>query len=287
MTLADVSELIGKLKAEGKDVLALLGGEPSEHPQFDAILGAAHLAQIKVRVFSNGDIPSRALDALCGLSVDECQVILNANACGLLGSGVSKHVEHVLQALQSRASLGVTMTNTPFDHAALLRHYARFGLRPRLRLGLAHPRLDDVSPYVIDYRAFGLATRLVDLALQAHQLGLTLDYDCGFVACMFSREQRQALEKRGIFPHCVCNPIPDIAAEKQAWPCFALSSRYRVSARAGQSLAELKAAMSQRLEVFSSVGLYTECQDCPHKTDQTCRGGCVARIINTFEGLAS
>jgi hypothetical protein len=286
MSLHELAALIRQLTAENKNTLALVGGEPTEHPHFTEAVAMARRANLKLRVFSNGDIPPHCLNALRELPAEACHIVLNANASGLLEAKASRRVGDVLRCLGTRASLGVTLTSSVFDAGLLLAHYDHFNLRRQLRIGLAQPRAGEFSPCVVEYREPSLAARVTDLALRAHQQGLVVDYDCGFVVCMFDDAQRHALESLGIFPSCVCNPIPDIAASNKAWPCFPLSARYQVEPVTGQRLSEVRQTLNQRLRVFSRVGLYSECHACLWLANQSCRGGCVARIINTFERLA-
>ncbi len=66
-------------KSGGKEI-RLLGGEPTLHPEFPALLESALARGLRLLVFSNGLMPGSAIEALAAMPPDRCRVVLNIEA---------------------------------------------------------------------------------------------------------------------------------------------------------------------------------------------------------------
>jgi hypothetical protein len=286
MDLEALSALADQLRSEGMNTLALLGGEPTAHPQFSETIAVARRLGMNLRVFSHGFMDASALSALVEMGPDWCHVVINANAWfDRIGSSDSS-AGTALAELGARASFGVTFSPTAPSWSHLWPSYSELGLRRHLRIGLAQPLLGATNAGCVDYRMRELGTCITELAVRAAEHGLDVEFDCGFVLCMFSAAERRQLAEHRVVLRSVCGAVPDIAPGNQAWPCYALSRCYRAPYHPHQSLSALRCDFNRRLRGFRVAGLYPECRVCEWFADGSCNGGCLARVIGTFAELA-
>ena len=64
------------------DHVRILGGEPTLHPKFNAMVAEALARNLTVRVFSNGLMPERAVAFLQAVPQGKVIVLLNVNQIG-------------------------------------------------------------------------------------------------------------------------------------------------------------------------------------------------------------
>lgn len=281
MPRAMVRQLGRALRAEGRDVVPLVGGEPTLHPEFGGIVEDLAADGMGVRVFTHGQIGQAALDSLVARDPAHCRVVVNASASlgddGRLAAGVLRS----LAALGPRASLALTIDRVDRPYREVLALYQRYSLRGLLRIGLAQPTLAGDN-HALDYRAPGLGRLVTELCIAAKVRDIEPQFDCGFVLCTFTPAQLAVLDRLHVPVRSVCGAIADVGPDGQAWPCFPLGSAYATPVDRHDSLAGVRAHLDRRLRGFRAAGLYPECQSCAHFHAGRCMGGCLARVIPTF-----
>ena len=99
-------------------------------------------------------------------------------------------------------------------------------LAKSIRLGLAQPSLDGHNECLHPKQYPLLGAKIVHLAQQAHAAGISLEFDCGFVRCMFTEDEIEALQLAEVQTGWHCGPVPDIDLSGQALHCFPLASRF-------------------------------------------------------------
>jgi len=253
MPLAEIVALARGLREEGLRVAPLVGGEPTDHPDFAAAVAAIRALGLGLRVFSHGRMPRAARDALAALAPDVCEVVVNASATQRRDGRLHPEVLETLETLGPRALLGLTLDAPGRPYAAVTPLYARYGLAPRLRVGLAQPVAGGDNARWLDYRDPALGALICELAEAAHAAGVRTVYDCGFVLCSLTRDQRRALDRLGAPYRATCGAIPDVAAGGEAWPCMPLRRVYR--ARAGASPAGARRGFDALLRGWRAAGV--------------------------------
>ncbi|MBZ0276765.1 MAG: hypothetical protein K8I60_11500, partial [Anaerolineae bacterium] len=124
--------------------------------------------------------------------------------------------------------------------------------------------------------------RLAEFARQGAAVGVKLDFDCGFVRCMFSNDALAILEQAGTHFAAHCNPILDIDLDGTAIHCFPLTGKCEIPAGSGLDAGAMRDVLSSQTQVYRSAGIYKECSTCRFKQTGECNGGCLAATMRRF-----
>ncbi len=262
------------LVRSGQDRVRLLGGEPTLHAEFPSLAGQVVARGLGLLVFSNGSIPEsslRVLEEIPGLSV-----MVNIAATMGQNGELPPRQREVLGRLRARVSLAFTICspNPPLDR--LLNLVEEYGLDKSVCLGLAHACLAGGNRFLDPMHYPRVGEQIVLFALRARQERVALNFDCGFVPCMFPSESREVLGKalEEIGTHC--GPIPDILPDGDAVACYPLAPLGRLPVSRETTTGDLRKAFAPVLEPYRQVGIYRKCSACDWSREGKCAGGCLA-----------
>jgi hypothetical protein len=188
LDVADFDARLNFLDRSSIDQVRLLGGEPTLHPQFPELVERARARSKKILVFTNGLMPEEALARLEELSPTECTVLVNVNEPVEAGEATYERQRAAIHRLGKRALLGFNIYRTDFQPDFLLSLISEAGCRPVIRLGLAHPCLSGDNQYIHPNQYVAIGQKIVSFARLAAGTGVIVEFDCGFVRCMFSDE---------------------------------------------------------------------------------------------------
>ena len=282
ITMALFERLLDWVQRSGDDELRLLGGEPTLHPEFPALLGLAAARGLRVLLFSNGLMPKAAIAAIAALAPDRCRVVLNTDAGQREVGALHKHKAQVLQQLDERIVLGYTIYRLPLDLSPLLTLWddPRWHLAPFIRLGIAHPihQGGNESLHPKDYAFVG--RRIAEFSEDCGRHGVSLQFDCGFVRCMFDDVDIGLLRANDAATLFQCRPIIDIGPGGQAVHCFALANDFRLRLDETTTLPGLHDDFVRLTRAYRPFGVYRACSVCPQKREGHCDGGCLARRLD-------
>jgi len=271
------------LARSGIDRVRLMGGEPTLHPQFAELIEQIRSTGRAVTVFSNGLMPAGALACLEALDPKECVVLVNVNEPDPgLNRRVHARQRDTIWRLGRRAMLGFNIYRTNFRPEFLLDLVAETGCSPTIRLSMAQPALSGTNRYIHpnQYRTVAIAiTRFARLAAEA---GVTLEFDCGFVRCMFSAEDLEVLRAAGANFGWRCNPILDIDLEGNVLHCYPLARLISLPLTPVVDAVALRSEFERRLQPYRQAGVFAECSTCSFKATSQCTGGCLAAAIRRF-----
>jgi radical SAM protein with 4Fe4S-binding SPASM domain len=264
----------------------LLGGEPTLHPDFIQIVEMALARGKRIVVFTNGLMPPKTLDYLASIPAEMCNVLVNMSSLPTAGSityRAKTNRLNVLKTLGQRAIPGFTIhdINTPLT--LLPDIITETNCRRSIRLGLAHPSLGKKNRYLHPKQYRTAAIKIIELAEQASASSIKLEFDCGFVRCMFSDEEMETLHRCGSTPEWHCSPILDIDLNGNALHCFPLAEQYQEMIHTSSKAGNIRDTLSSRTEPFRTAGIYQECSTCPLKQQGSCSGGCLAATIQRFK----
>ena len=267
------------------DQVRLLGGEPTLHPQFTALVDLARARGKRVMVFSNGLIPEPALACLEQLPATECAVLVNVNQPDLDGAQLHRRRCASIRRLGARALLGFNIYRTDFQPMFLLSVIAETACQPIIRVGMAQPCLSGRNQHIrpSQYRSIGV--QIVRLAREAHDAGVVLEFDCGFVRCMFTEVELKALKRLGTDVGWRCSPVLDIDVAGQVVHCYPLSRFMHLPLTPQVNAASLRRAFVSHTQPFRQVGVFKECSTCPWKRSGECSGGCLAVTMRRFRHM--
>ncbi len=264
------------------DQVRLLGGEPTLHPLFAELVAMARARSKRIMVFSNGLIPERALLCLEGLAAAECAVLVNVNEPALDGERIHRRRGVTLRRLGERALLGFNIYRASFQPEFLLSLIDETGCQPVVRLGMAQPCLSGTNQYIRPGQYRFIGARIVRFARLAADAGVTVEFDCGFVRCMFAESELETLKVLGADVGWRCNPILDIDVAGQVVHCYPLSRFMRLPLTQEVDAAALRRAFESRTRPYRQAGIFQECAACPWRRSGECPGGCLAVTMRRF-----
>jgi hypothetical protein len=173
------------LKRSGFPEVRLLGGEPTEHPQFREYVNRAHELGFRVVIFSGGLVPGSALEFMAALPKDRFSVVLNAADPANDAEALVKRQRKVCRALGSKVMLGVNIRTPDQDPTYLFDWVSEFDSRRAIRVGLAHPIWGGTNDF-FRLRGPRVISVIERLAVLGAKIGVNVGFDCGFTPCMFS-----------------------------------------------------------------------------------------------------
>ncbi len=270
------------LDRSGIDQARLIGGEPTLHPDFPLLVERARARGKTVIVFSNGLMPEPALACLEALPGDACSVLVNVNAPEDMGASTFQQLCATLRRLGQKATPGLNIYRVDLELAFLLNLVGETGCRPVIRLGLAHPCLSGSNRFVRPHQYVAIGRRIVHFARRAAGAGIRVEFDCGFVPCMFSPPDLEALRALGASAAWKCNPILDIDLEGRAIYCFPLSRLGYLPLTPQANAEKLRRSFEARVQPYRRAGVFVECSTCPLKRSGECPGGCLSATVRRF-----
>lgn len=276
MSLEQFDEALDFLERSGIDQARLLGGEPTLHPQFTEIADRALNRNLRLLVFSNGLIPEPALRRLEEAPAERAAVLLNVTDLCQSSAPEERRQAESMERLGPRATLGVNICHAGVRLEPLLTLIRRFGLAPGIRFGLAHPSLDgsNKSLHPRFYKAAGL--RLAEFARTALAAGVRVEFDCGFVPCMFPEGTLERLPDSARDLGLRCGPIPDVLPGGEAIACYPLASVHREPLPRQRDARWLRDRFASRVAPLRPLGIFRECAHCRFRAAGQCAGGCFA-----------
>jgi MoaA/NifB/PqqE/SkfB family radical SAM enzyme len=283
MSLEDLEHVIGFFHRSEMKVVALLGGEPTLHPQFEEVVRRLHAEGFAIKLFTNG-LMSRNRARFLAEAPGQRNVIVNVNDPRETPAEQWRHASEVLGTLGTRASLSFNVYRPDADFGFLLELIRERQLERVIRVGLAMPVYGTPNQHLpmSDYAHVG--ARLADFGDVCAREDVSLRLDCGFPVCMFTPEQIGRIVHGGGEVNFQCRPIIDIGPDLRVWSCFALSGLFNVHLRDFRSRQDLIAHFDRHFEPYRHVGALPQCVGCPHIRRQQCFGGCVAHTLTSFHG---
>ena len=283
LSLEDLETIIAFFKRSACSQVGLLGGEPTLHPDFAAIIDRWVVEGFRVKLFSNGMMPDSALERLCRFDPEQVLTVINVNSPDDAPPEEQARVAATLGALKQRAALGFNIYRPDFEGEFLLDLIERYELDPHIRLGLTQPILEGRNLFIQreDYPEVG--RRIVRLAEGAGPRGAFLGLDCGFTLCMFKPEDIGPMIYNGVSFKLTCNPIVDIGVDLSVWSCFPLSRWETTRLALFDTRQQIVRSYENKLRPFRGVGSSADCLECRHKQGGNCVGGCIAHTLAAFK----
>jgi hypothetical protein len=255
----------------------LLGGEPTIHPEFDAIVARALARGLRLLVFSGGFIPEKALGTLEAIPEDRLNVLLNVIPPNPLRPSDTAKQEEVFRRLGRRVVLGLTIDSPGVDLVFLLDLIEQYDLARVVRLGLAHPILNGENSYLHPRHYPEVGRRTTEFGLAARERGVSLSFDCGWVPCMFPPGAMQALGLTTNEVGLRCSPILDLLPNGTFISCYPLAA-HATEPLAGDAAA-VRARFITRQAPDRTFMLYKHCVECDWRARGECTGGCLSASL--------
>jgi sulfatase maturation enzyme AslB (radical SAM superfamily) len=281
--LDDFDRRLRFIKRSGLSQIRLTGGEPTLHPQFPEIIKRIIATDLILILFSNGFIRKEVLCDLIKMSPHRLAILLNTNAFSSSYDLQCFQCE-ILSRLNERITLGYTIVQPVFDLEPYFRWIKDFGLQPKLRLGMAQPILWGNNHYISPKQYKQVAKSILSNAEKSYREGIRLEFDCGFVRCMFTDQEWQLLDNLGTATGSHCEPNLDINLDDKIYHCFSIR---QFAAKLGETTTTKTAyddIMIQR-KSFRESGIYPQCIECEERISGRCCAGCLSITLLRFHNL--
>lgn len=276
MSLERFEQTLDWLQGSGIGEARLLGGEPTIHPEFQQFVERVVARGMKLRLFSGGMIPKRALETLRTLDGKQLDVLVNVCAPNMEYAAIERRQRAVFAALGHRVTLGLNIESPGTRLDFLLDLITEYGLARAVRLGLAHPTTSGGNTFLHPRHYRKVGARTTDFALRARALGVDVEFDCGWVPCMFPGGALEALGKTARDVGLRCSPILDVLPGGDVISCFALGDDLVLELDEGLPASNMRARFEQHYQVGRAFWLYKDCHRCQWRKLGACRGGCLS-----------
>jgi radical SAM protein with 4Fe4S-binding SPASM domain len=279
MSLQVYERALDFLVRSGIDQTRLLGGEPTLHPQFPHFIDLALERGFKILVFSNGLMDEKVLRHLEKVPPERLKVLINAVIPDTAQPEEYNRQCEVFRRLGDRVILGVNIYTPAVKPDFLIDLIREFNLSLTIRLGLAHPCLTEDNQYLHSRYYETVGRDIASFMEQYRGENLKLEFDCGFVPCMFSEDALAAMGKAAENIGRRCNPILDILPDGSVIPCYPLAGLYSSSLSPVREAEALREEFEGILNPYRNIGIFRECNSCGFRREGLCHGGCLSAAM--------
>lgn len=261
------------------DVITVLGGEPTMHPDFINIYRYLLARNFTVKMFSNGCMSHEKIEALLGRLVpDKSRFIINVNEERDRADFETKMQQQFFGELGMASSLSFNLFRPDPEMDFLLDIIGEHQLRRRIRLGLAHPIAGEPNDFLSPKQYVDIFETITRFAKRCDQQGVMLTLDCGFTMCDFTDEQLGTLLRAKTKLNFNCGPIIDIGPDLNTWACFPLSKLRPQPLEEYPSFGALRKFYADFIRGETRkrgfAGIYKKCEPCRYRKRGQCSGGC-------------
>jgi hypothetical protein len=269
----DLLDWIDRANAPDLDI-HLMGGEPTLNPLFSDMAYELVRRRRKVVVFSNAaaSIDTKILTDSARLGI---HWIVNVNPPQTYRQEALRTLREHLALLGPAASITLNMTSpsAPFDH--VLSYMDEFGLKRRIKIGVALPTLKHTNTYARREDLPGIADRIMRLRDAAQDRGIALEFECGVPYCLFTADQHRKLPGVRV-SHC--GSRLDITPTGNLINCLPLCRIASIPYTRFSTYRRAQEWFGKALTPYGSFGSTSACPTCAHLKQGRCRV-CLAHAL--------
>ncbi len=272
--------------SRNEQIVGILGGEPSLHPEFVSLIEQTWAAGFCAKVFTNGVWSEESVDAVGGLSErspSNLRLVVNTNHPDITSVSEWSSQQRLFSRLPAHCCLSFNIHTLDQDLGFLVDFITTYGLMREIRLGIAAPLAEQSSEFIpiSDYPK--VAPLVMALAERCDAHNIRIGFDCGFTLCMFTPEHLGLLYMWGADFKASCGPAIDVGVDLTAWACFPLATLSKsVSISEFRDSFELGRYFEEYFDPLYSTGALTECVGCKHLKRKRCTGGCAAHTYRRY-----
>lgn len=284
MSRSDVDKVIDFLKRSNHPVFRAMGGEPTLHPEFPAILQTALDNGMRVDVLSNATWPESHNQLFQRISPRRLFFLLNIDHPDRYLPKIWQRIEGNLAAVAGRGS--VTLSFNIFEKQPRYEYILDLTKKYRIdnvRMSFSLPVVgaSNACLKLDEYKA--MAPFVVEFARRAEEGGVQVRMDNAVPLCMFSYEQAGELIMKGVVDlqrNLHCDPVIDIGPDLRVWCCFCLSKMWNRHLDEFKNLEEIHAYYRKAMGLYQTR-LYPmdECHECQYRELWNCQGGCLTHAV--------
>lgn len=289
MTLDQFSRLVDQCHA---DHIKLLGGEPTQHPNFPEILAILEAKHKSITLISNFLFNEEKLAAIIGLINRGHKIGFLVNSTDLdkydrmkVFSRNYKTLYNILYAKDREEELSCGITIYDGNDLEYYINYLEFLKNSlpkieRLRISINFPGEDsDKGPEKIIDRT-DLGEIMLGCITWCLNNFITPSIDCCYFPCLFSnKEELKIVRKFTQKSHCICGKSgspSDIFPDETVSFCYPLKDRVSLNFNDYHSASEVNDALITEYQIARSlVQVPEKCLDCQFYKCGMCEGPCL------------
>jgi MoaA/NifB/PqqE/SkfB family radical SAM enzyme len=283
--------IVDFLKASGEKRVGILGGEPTLHPDFNAMLLYILERGMDATVFTCGIMADEKLEEAVSLfrnlPPERCTFVVNLNNPAQINTPLAEieSIKRFLAAFGGMVVPGFNICRTDFDLSFIFSYINEYGLHRQMRLGVAHPIPGKKNQFIQIGDMGKVVERLFSFAPLFEAMRVMPGLDCGFPMCRFTSDQLGWFYRlTGARNDFGCGPVIDIGPDLKLWSCFPLSAFHKRSLFDFDSLRgiiEFYSRLHDKIRV-EQAGIFLDCDGCRQREEGICKGGCLAHGLSRF-----
>ena len=267
------------------DRIALLGGEPTIHPQFIEFLEYLLPKKLGILVFTNAMVEDVDIyNKIVGVAVkNRVRDFPQLGFCvNINESKYRTDKEEILQTLFFKklgkvSMLSFNIFEETFDPYFLIEKINEYSLIKSIRLGIAAP-LGNRNNYLKIESFPKISKKIVNFMKEVAKQNIFIGFDCGFTRCMFSEEDIQDIKNLNNNITFDCGPSIDIYPNLEISSCYPMSVVLREKMENYESPTHLFSYWQSKFNNYKPI--YDKCETCNYFLDLICNGGCKAYKAN-------
>ena len=270
MSMDVLEDIIELHKRNGAKRIRLIGGEPTIHPYFGAILDRLVSENYfeNIHIFSNMTFDKEVRDLLI-LSNESTRVSMlpNFNSIETTKDKYELVKENIIKLAKENMinTIGINLYDKDMDLQFLFDLVLESGVK-HIRWAITVPNHEIYSDF--DFKGYfsQFYNLLIKLFRFCNENRITNRIDCNSIPqCAFDVDQIATLVrlKPDIFAKKTnCNPVIDINPKLEAFRCFGLSDLYKTKVNKYTSVKNLERQIVSETKEFSDKLVLEECKDC-------------------------
>lgn len=265
--------------------VALLGGEPTLHPNFTNFLDKLLTSNLKTVIFTNGMITNSDLfNSIINIaykhnitSANQLGFCINVNEKKYRTTKEDILQDMFLKKLGKVSCISFNIFEETFNPYFLIDIVKKYKTMPAIRLGLAMPIKNNEYLKINSY--VEVAPKIVKFITEATKNNITVGFDCGFIKCMFTEEEIKKLHSLKIDTLTFdCSPTVDIYPDLKISNCYPLAIDEKINMYDYKSYTDVYLYFKNKLS--NSEPIFDKCNSCDYFISGSCSGGCKAYKIN-------
>ena len=283
MSLVNFQKCLTFISKSPKQIVRLIGGEPTLHPHFSEILKLIVDSKFaELHIFSNCIMNDNALASIIEAAKSiRVLIIGNLNGAEICGSNGISRYDYVISQLKY-AGIDITVgmniynPNMNFDYFfdSVRKHKIQ-----TIRLSIAVLPMPSIKRVENYYQTH--IDKYIEFLLNAHSIGCKVENDCNSIPmCYYSSMQQEVV--RTLYPELLipakCAPSIDILPNLDVIRCFGCKSLPRINLEAVSSASQMFAFFSCAIDRRYDRMTIDLCEACDYK--KACRPACLGVLSN-------
>ncbi len=281
MSWAELEKIVSYLDPK-VDIVSLLGGEPTLHSDFAEIVEWLSKQGFRIKIFTNGCTSKlRNIKQYCEDA--SINIILNLNMPDTYNENEWQQIEKNFETFGRSIALSYNVFEPDFTWEHTKNAIENYHLAPSIRVGMTQPIKGMNNAYLMEEDFPAACSKLVEMAEDFAEIGVSLGFDCGFRPCDFTEDQLATFAECATGFSFVCSPVLDIGPDLMVWRCFPFSVEEGVTLTDFDSFQEVEKYFTDKWKDIQLNGNTDDCSTCTNLESGSCHGGCLSRTFKKYE----